>query len=73
MVGIGFTDAMLSWPAGPKPEDGIWAEHWYANTHRSTGFGEYVRPEVPDEIRDHPILPECEAMYDRLAAHLITL
>ena len=34
-----YDDAMLSWPAGPKPEDGVWAEHWYASAHRSTGFG----------------------------------
>ncbi|HEX5850334.1 MAG TPA: hypothetical protein VFY59_14150, partial [Rubrobacter sp.] len=37
-LGIPFDDAMLSWPAGPKPEDGIWAEHWYHNVHASTGF-----------------------------------
>lgn len=28
---------MLSWPAGPKPYDGVWAPWWYAQTHRSTG------------------------------------
>ena len=26
--GIAFDNAMLSWPAGPKPYDGAWAPHW---------------------------------------------
>ncbi len=28
---------MLGWPAGPKPYDGLWADWWYRNTHKSTG------------------------------------
>ena len=27
--GIPFDAAMLAWPAGPKPFDGVWAPHWY--------------------------------------------
>ncbi len=30
--------AMLSWPAGGHPDDGVWAAHWYGAVHRSTGF-----------------------------------
>jgi hypothetical protein len=37
-IGIPFDKAMLSWPAGPRPEDGIWAKYWYASVHKSTGF-----------------------------------
>lgn len=37
-LGIPFVPAMLSWPAGPKPFDGVWAPHWYGAVHRSTGF-----------------------------------
>jgi hypothetical protein len=36
---IPFKESMLEWPAGAVAKDGIWAEHWYANVHRSTGFG----------------------------------
>ncbi|HEY0655935.1 MAG TPA: sulfotransferase family protein [Chryseosolibacter sp.] len=36
--GIKFERAMLTWPKGPKPYDGVWAKHWYANVHNSTGF-----------------------------------
>ena len=31
---------MLAWPAGGRPEDGVWAKHWYGAVHRSTGFAE---------------------------------
>ncbi len=36
---IPFTENMLTWPAGPKPFDGIWAPHWYDEVWKSTGFG----------------------------------
>jgi hypothetical protein len=26
-IGLGFDPAMLSWPAGPRAEDGVWAAH----------------------------------------------
>jgi hypothetical protein len=29
-----FEEAMLKWPAGPKPFDGPWANWWYSTTHR---------------------------------------
>ena len=38
MIGLAFDPAMLSWPAGPKGFDGVWAAHWYGTVHRSTGF-----------------------------------
>ena len=53
---IPFTDAMLSWPPGPKPQDGTWAPHWYNAVHQSTGFED---PEGP--------LPDLPADYQRLA------
>jgi hypothetical protein len=33
-----FRSEQLSWPAGPKPYDGVWAPHWYAQVHQSSGF-----------------------------------
>jgi Sulfotransferase domain len=38
-LAIPFTAHMLSWPAGPKLYDGVWAPHWYGEVHKSTGFG----------------------------------
>jgi hypothetical protein len=37
-LGLSFSPAMLSWPLGPRPEDGVWAKYWYASVHRSSGF-----------------------------------
>jgi hypothetical protein len=70
-LGIPWDAAMLSWPAGPQPEDGIWARYWYDNLHQSTGFAPY-RPrnaEVPESCRD--LLRECRRHYDELAGHAI--
>ena len=54
-VGIPFDPAMLSWPAGPRASDGVWAPHWYHNVWRSTGFAPPSPPltdaQVPDELR----------------------
>lgn len=65
-LGIDFDAAMLSWPAGPRAEDGVWAPHWYGNVHRSTGFQPYRPKEgaFPEELR--PLLDECRPFYDRL-------
>jgi hypothetical protein len=39
---IEFDAAMLAWPAGPRPEDGPWAPHWYDAVRASTGFNPAV-------------------------------
>lgn len=70
-IGLDFDERMLSWPSGPVPEDGVWAPHWYASVHRSTGFGEY-RPKdepVPESVQ--PVLEQARPLYDRLLAHAI--
>jgi hypothetical protein len=41
-LSLTFDEAMLTWPPGPKPEDGVWAPHWYDSVHRSTGWQPYV-------------------------------
>jgi len=46
-LGIGFTPRMLSWPAGPRDSDGVWAPYWYDAVLRSTGF----QPWQPRETR----------------------
>jgi hypothetical protein len=35
---IPFREEMLSWPAGRRKSDGVWAPAWYANVERSTAF-----------------------------------
>lgn len=65
-LGIEFEEAMLSWPQGPKAEDGPWAAYWYENVHKSTGFGKpkVGSVEVSEPFQDlyHSILP----FYERL-------
>ena len=53
-LGIEWDDAMLSWSSGPKPEDGVWAPHWYDAVWRSKGFGPPPGdlPEVPASLAD---------------------
>lgn len=67
-VGLRPDEAMLSWPAGPKPFDGVWAEHWYERVWASTGF---TRPEPRDRRLDPRlmrVLAEADALHHRLLA-----
>lgn len=68
-VGIDFDPAMLSWPAGARVSDGVWAPHWYHGVWRSTGFR--PPPEPPSQIPEHlravvdAARPYYDALYDR--------
>ncbi len=69
-LGVGFDPAMLSWPAGPRPTDGVWAPYWYDSVWRSTGFGPYREPtraDLPAELE--PLAAQCQPYYAELAAH----
>lgn len=70
-IGIGPDPTMLQWEAGKRPEDGIWAPHWYHNVHRSTGFQPYkIKTDpFPDHLR--PLLEECRPYYEKLYEHAI--
>lgn len=69
-IGLPFTPAMLSWEAGPRPEDGVWAPHWYHAVHQSTGFAPY-RPKTGFPERLQALLDECQPWYDKLFEHAI--
>ena len=47
-LSIDYSDAMLSWPAGKRDTDGVWAPVWYHNVEQSTGF---APPRSEDEIQ----------------------
>lgn len=66
-IGIPFAEGMLSWEAGARPEDGVWAKYWYRSVHQSTGFRPYQpRTELfPERLR--PLLAECTPYYEQLA------
>jgi len=67
-IGQDWDPAMLSWPVGPKPFDGVWASHWYDAVHRSSGFAkaEGNLPELSIELE--AINEKALPLYKRLAA-----
>jgi hypothetical protein len=57
-LGIEFQESMLSWPAGQRDSDGVWADHWYDAVLKSTGFQPY-------KSKDIRLTPELEALAAR--------
>lgn len=73
-LGIGFDEAMLAWPAGPRDSDGVWAKYWYAGVRASTGFAPHspgAGDRLPDRLR--PLLERCRPYYDALAPYRLGL
>ena len=68
-LNVPFEAAMLSWPAGPRDTDGVWAKYWYDSVWRSTGFGPYREPttELPPHLE--PLAQACQPFYDEMSAH----
>lgn len=71
-IDLPFDPAMLRWPAGPRPQDGIWARHWYGSVHASTGIAgaEGPLPDVPPALQ--PLLEAALPHYLRLHARRIS-
>jgi hypothetical protein len=67
-VGVSFEQAMLSWPAGLRDTDGIWAKHWYNEVARSTSLQPYKTPggAVPKHLGE--IHERCRECYERMYA-----
>ena len=65
-LGIDFRESMLSWPAGKRATDGVWAPHWYGEVEKSTGFRPYKpkNEQVPEDLL--PLYEECLAHYEAL-------
>ena len=67
---VPFTADMLSWDAGARAEDGIWAPYWYHAVHKSSGFSQYVaKQDFPAHL--NALLAECEPWYQKLFTHAI--
>ncbi len=68
-LGIGWDPAMLHWPAGRHPRDGIWASHWYDRVEASTGFdvgGQGPLPDLSPDLR--AIADACMNAYEEMSA-----
>lgn len=70
-IGIAFDPNVLSWQAGPKPEDGAWAPHWYTSVHKSTGFGPPTVGGARVPLATRPVLERALPLYERLIAYAI--
>lgn len=72
-IGIGFTDRMLGWAPGPKPEDGIWGAHWYDAVNNSTGFAgaEGDVPQLDGALAE--LAASLRPDYEALAAHRLVI
>jgi hypothetical protein len=68
-VGVEYDDRMLAWPQGPKPEDGVWAKHWYQSAHRSTGFVPPPTDAVTLDDQQRHLVAQCRPLYERLLSH----
>ncbi len=70
-LGVPFDPAMLSWPAGPRDTDGVWARYWYGRVWQSTGFGPYREQaaELPPGLE--PLAERCRPFYEEMSAHRI--
>ncbi|HEX5012199.1 MAG TPA: sulfotransferase family protein [Planctomycetota bacterium] len=66
-----FEPAMLHWRAGPRPEDGVWARHWYQAVHQSTGFEPHRPKTAPFPARLQPLLEQCLKPYAHVAARAL--
>ncbi len=61
-IGLAWDPAMLSWPRGGHPDDGVWATHWYGAVHASTGFAP-AEGGLPKLARDQQSLAEAALPY----------
>jgi hypothetical protein len=67
-LGLAFDENMLSWPAGARPEDGVWAPYWYNNVHQSTGFKPFVEKTIQLSEALEEIAEKCMPSYEKLLA-----
>ena len=68
-VGVEFRESMLSWAAGVRETDGIWAKYWYTEVARSTSFRQYRNRDHDVPQRLDAIYERCRECYDRLYQH----
>lgn len=70
-VGIAFDPAMLEWRRGPRAFDGVWAPHWYASVHDSTGFQPPAPKTAPIPARFAALAAECSPHFEELEARAL--
>lgn len=69
---VPFDPAMLSWPAGPRPSDGVWSRYWYSSVEASSHFA--THPEDDPSKIDLPahlesVLAKAQSLYESLLSN----
>ena len=72
-LGVDFTDRMLSWSAGPRESDGVWAPYWYGAVMRSTGFEPWRPRRIELNEHDAGVAEACRRAYESLHAMRLVL
>jgi hypothetical protein len=62
---------MLSWPAGRRASDGVWAKYWYANVEKTTSFQRPTATNEPFPPHLERLLDECLPFYETLHDHRV--
>jgi hypothetical protein len=70
-LAIPFDPAMLSWAPGPRPEDGVWAAHWYGAVIASTGFTPPRETAPPMSDQAKALAEAARPFYETLARHAL--
>ncbi len=68
---IDFDEAMLHWPVGAKPYDGVWAKYWYDGVHQSTGFQKQKTSNRTLPAYLKPLYEASKIYYDQLYPYSI--
>jgi len=71
-LGIPFDKNMLTWAAGPKQYDGVWASHWYESVWKSTGFAtpNSESPTIPESLMG--LAEDAQHYFQQIKGHSIT-
>lgn len=65
-LGVDFSEAMLSWPAGKRNTDGIWGQYWYASVEQSRGFAPYKAKQFAFNQAEQAIVTAAMPYYKQL-------
>ncbi len=73
LLELPFYTEMLSWPAGKRDSDGVWAEHWYHSVENSTGFSPYKAKELTLTSAQQQVVDQVKPAFEFLAGKRILL
>lgn len=68
---IKWDPAMLLWPEGIHPNDGIWASHWYDRVSASTSFGPPATKTPHISGAALKLAEQCQPYYDEMKHHAL--